>query len=348
MSRALPIKTQVRENCLVCDSKGVSLHQSLVDTMFNSEQKWHMLECRKCFSTWLSPRPATSELASLYESEEYYTHTISEYLINMPILGRYHEYLKKGYLAAKFNYGDEVIRRQRFLGVLSSLRFNWSAWEDYKVVHLNANPGAKLLEVGCGNGVVLRNLLSLGWNAKGCDLDGESIKVCRANGLDVDHGSLESLQFATDSFDAVVSTHVIEHVDDPVSFLNECFRIMKQGGQLRIVTPNIQSLGHRLFGHRWYHLDPPRHLFLFSSTSLRKLAEDAGFVEVETSTGLRDDNNSFAASLNYLLDDHDFMKGSKIRGKLVRLISKGLQFIEWLGSPLWKNSRGELILKATK
>jgi hypothetical protein len=44
-----------------------------------------------------------------------------------------------------------------------------------------------------------------------------------------------------------------------------------------MITPNVASLGHRLFKRDWIHLDPPRHLHLFTCRSLAVLAERAGF-----------------------------------------------------------------------
>jgi 2-polyprenyl-3-methyl-5-hydroxy-6-metoxy-1,4-benzoquinol methylase len=71
--------------------------------------------------------------------------------------------------------------------------------------------------------------------------------------------------------------HVIEHVHDPVALMAECARILKPGGSLVIVTPNIESYGHRVFGAFWRGLEPPRHLHIFSLSALTRCAERAGF-----------------------------------------------------------------------
>lgn len=80
---------------------------------------------------------------------------------------------------------------------------------------------------------------------------------------------------------AVTLSHVIEHVLDPAGLLLEIHRILKTGGRLVITTPNFSSRGHSLFRDAWVHLDPPRHLYLFSPESLRRCCERAGF-RVET------------------------------------------------------------------
>ena len=71
--------------------------------------------------------------------------------------------------------------------------------------------------------------------------------------------------------------HVIEHVHDPAALLRESYRVLKPGGVMVVLTPNIESWGHARFGKNWFNLDPPRHLVLFSRKTLGKVAEREGF-----------------------------------------------------------------------
>ena len=124
-----------------------------------------------------------------------------------------------------------------------------------------------------------------GWLVEGVDLDSQAVEAARAKyGVNVYNGRLEEINYPSHSFDAVTMNHVIEHIHDPIALLQECHRILKPGGILVVVTPNINSWGHRKFGQNWRDLDPPRHLYLFSQKLLLECASRAGFNDFKTKT----------------------------------------------------------------
>jgi SAM-dependent methyltransferase len=143
----------------------------------------------------------------------------------------------------------------------------------------NGTPGANhLLDVGCGKGSFMLRMREHGWNVEGSEVDADGVEYARSiNGLTVHLGNLENINFPDNTFDVVTSNHVIEHVHDPIALIQECLRILKPGGKLVLATPNMDSFGHRYFERNWTHLDPPRHLRLFTQKTLRECAEKAGF-----------------------------------------------------------------------
>jgi SAM-dependent methyltransferase len=140
-----------------------------------------------------------------------------------------------------------------------------------------------LLDVGCGNGEFLLRMMKLGWSVAGMDTDPVAVRQAQWNGVAAEVGELASFELPDKYADAITMSHVIEHVPDPVALLRECFRVLKPGGTLSVVTPNAVSLGAAVFGPSWVALDVPRHLMIFQTATLRSIATTAGFA-VETLT----------------------------------------------------------------
>jgi SAM-dependent methyltransferase len=84
------------------------------------------------------------------------------------------------------------------------------------------------------------------------------------------------MNYPADSFDAVIMSHVIEHVPHPRELLTECARVLKPGGRLVMLTPNAESFGLDYYGRCWRGLEPPRHLQIFSQLALEQIAKQAG------------------------------------------------------------------------
>jgi SAM-dependent methyltransferase len=162
---------------------------------------------------------------------------------------------------------------------------------------LKADERGRLLDVGCGNGQFLAQMQKLGWEVMGVELDPEAVRIAEERfGLRVFQGTLEEARLPDGSFDTVTMNHVIEHVPNPIGLLAECRRILRPGGKLVVVTPNIESLGHRLFREAWRGLEVPRHLYIFSPRALQECAERAGLKVLKLWTTARSALWMWAAS----------------------------------------------------
>jgi SAM-dependent methyltransferase len=82
-------------------------------------------------------------------------------------------------------------------------------------------------------------------------------------------------------FDAVVISHVIEHVDRPQELLGRIFRAMNPDGVLYIAVPDINSVQFQLFGKRWEVISPLAHFQYFQESTLSRLLEQCLFVDLE-------------------------------------------------------------------
>ncbi len=97
----------------------------------------------------------------------------------------------------------------KFAGLLAYLNPALRTALDLSAMYIKVRPGAKLLEIGCGSGRQLEFLRQLGWHVEGLDLDPTVVKVASSRGLAIDLGSLKEQNFRDQSFDPVVSSHVI-------------------------------------------------------------------------------------------------------------------------------------------
>jgi predicted SAM-dependent methyltransferase len=117
----------------------------------------------------------------------------------------------------------------------------------------------------------------LGWNVEGVEPDPVAVASARDAGLSVLEGTLSTIEYPANHFDAITMSHVIEHLHDPLAALRECYRILRPGGVLWVATPNLGSYGHKLFGRDWRGLEPPRHLGIFTRESLKAGLKETGF-----------------------------------------------------------------------
>lgn len=271
------------DSCPACGSSSrYPLHADLSDRTFRSAPgQWTIWRCDGCGAGYLNPRPTASAIARAYES--YYTHEdASEWWLrdDLTAVRRLAVRLVHGRMNSRLGYDRGpalrvgavllplLVRRDREL--LGHLRY------------LRARPDGRVLDVGCGDGAYLKLLRSLGWStAIGVDPDPTAVQRARAAGLDVRLGTLDDVELPAKSFDAITLNHSIEHVHDPVGLLRQCRRLLAPGGELIVYTPNLDSEGHRRYGRNWFHLDPPRHLVIFTPAALRATLEAAGFRDVE-------------------------------------------------------------------
>lgn len=143
-----------------------------------------------------------------------------------------------------------------------------------------------LYEIGCAHGLALCAARARGWAVRGCELSEYAAKWAReAYGLDVCSGSDAIHGVPSESQDLVIMWDVIEHLRHPLELLGEIHRILKSDGHLIFATGDVRSLGARIYGRRWFLVNPPYHLFYFDHRSVRKLLAKAAFDVVRIENG---------------------------------------------------------------
>ncbi len=337
------IRARASPVCGLCGNQGELIYSGLSDRLFGAPGTWTLKQCSRpeCALAWLDPMPLEQDIEKAYFG--YHTHEDAPApRDSWP--RRCYNLVKQGYVARKYGYKTPRSEWRKALGLTMYLVPSRRAFVDAQFFFLHAQEQGRLLDVGCGNGQTLARMADLGWHAEGLDTDPIAVRVARAKGLEVREGTLQSQQFASGSFDAVLMSHVIEHVHDPLSLMKECHRVLKAGGQLVVVTRNIRSWGHRVYRSNWRGLEPPRHLQIFARSSLSAISTLAGFARCEC--------RAIARGAGYmLLASHSLRKHTGRAhnpGHISRLWAGIMSVAEWAGGYLDHDAGEELVLVSSK
>jgi 2-polyprenyl-3-methyl-5-hydroxy-6-metoxy-1,4-benzoquinol methylase len=142
--------------------------------------------------------------------------------------------------------------------------------------------GGRLLDIGSHIGLFLDVARAAGWQVAGLEPSRWSVERARERGLDVRHGTLETVRFPDGSFDVVTMWDVVEHLADPIAELRRIHRLLRPNGLLALSTMNVDALFPKLAGRRWpWYMQ--MHLVYFSRRTLHNMLAKAGFRVVEMS-----------------------------------------------------------------
>ncbi len=160
-------------------------------------------------------------------------------------------------------------------------RETWRDWqiEVRQLMNLaRVSQGTRVLEIGCGGGGLLRQLGECGANAVGVDVLPGALGLARerlvSNGqrLSLVHTTGNgTLAFSSNTFDAIIAQHVVEHVANVDVALCEWKRVLKIGGRLAMATPNARYPDPA-------HFADADHVHVFSPEQVRNAVVDAGLV----------------------------------------------------------------------
>ena len=297
--------------CPVCGSPGQTKYGSVSDRLLGIPGTWHLTRCMNgtCDAHWLNPRPDSRELRKYYEG--YHTHQSA---------------VVRKSLMYRFFWPTPLSARER------SRRFSFVS---------ERTPVGRALEIGCGNGRNLRLLQHDGWEVVGQDLDPEAANAAsQLTGTDVFSTPIDDCPFDDASFDVILTSHVLEHVDDAHAFLATVYRLLAPGGTSVNFTPNGSSISHRMFGSRWRGIEAPRHLVLFGPKSAEAVFASAGFASVEVSAfGLSGGVVAMESLLAPRLGDLRFLR------PFVAVAGQLIEDLVGIVSPM---RRWELSIRATK
>jgi 2-polyprenyl-3-methyl-5-hydroxy-6-metoxy-1,4-benzoquinol methylase len=204
--------------------------------------------CAACGFLYQNPRPSQEALVSRYADE----------------------------------YFDYEIRNEAAFFGLMNLALRDIEFENH--TSRFASEKKSFLDVGCATGMLLDHIRSRGWSVRGVEVCEPAARFGMVErNLDIFVGTLEQAAFPSQTFAVVHCSHLIEHLTDPVAFIDECRRLLRDDGYLIVTTPNASGFQARLFGSRWRSAIAD-HMGLFSKRTLTDLLRNRGFRVVTTKT----------------------------------------------------------------
>ena len=206
------------------------------------------VRCARCGLVQMNPQPEAAQVVCRY-TEKYGDAYLAYELANEEI------FLSLQLLALK-DAGFELLEQELFQNAAGS--------------------APVLLDIGCATGALLYELRQRGWQGSGVEISPAAAYARKARCLDVRSAPLEQNNFPSGSFDVILASHLIEHLNDPAGFAREIFRLLKNKGRIYITTPNIAGFQALVFGSSWRSAIFD-HLYLFSIKTLKALLLRSGF-----------------------------------------------------------------------
>ena len=230
--------------CNVCGSASYRVLYKKRDPL--SRQSFNVVVCSKCDLGFVNPRP-TAEIMKHYYHAHYY-------------LNRFDD--KKG------------LPGKKKTGLVKLYEFFWRTYSRYypprvlktekDICNRYTKGGGKLLDIGCANGDFLNVMQDSGFEVCGLEFSDHFINKF---GLNIFKGRLCDAPYSAHCFHLVTMWAVLEHVSDPMEYLKEIHRILKPGGVVIFLVPNLKSVPFGIC----HNDDIPRHLYLFSPKTIKEM-----------------------------------------------------------------------------
>ena len=202
-------------------------------------------ECGSCTLRFTQNIPDATAIGSYYQSENYISHTDN----SKGLVNRLYRSVRRKTLEGK----------ERLVSSATDVK------------------SGTLLDIGAGTGAFIHHMQMRGWKTTGLEPDAGARQKA-AELYKVELLPAENLSGAIpDSFDAISLWHVLEHVHELHSYLEQLKKILRPRGRIFIAVPNYTSYDATVFKGYWAAYDVPRHLYHFSPGSLKQLLEQHGF-----------------------------------------------------------------------
>ena len=260
-------------NCNICNST----KYNKLCAIKNSETgvTFDLVKCSQCGLVYINPQPTAEELGQYYVKGEYYSYgeVLKEDQGKLDLFSRIKKSFREQIFLTYGSHGNSCLKKIKMV-LYFPLKRRFGGIPAFK-------KNGKLLDIGCGDGLFIKQLKDVGWNVSGIEIDSEAVKRAQSHNLDVRCGKFEKLDVENEVYDVVRLWHVLEHFNQPKQNLKKIADILKPKGQIILGVPNIDSLYSKIFRENWAGLDMPRHLYHFSPQTIKEMLTECGYTDIK-------------------------------------------------------------------
>lgn len=241
--------------CRICGSEQMHRTYQVKEMMLGQQDVHEYFQCAECHCLQITHIP---ENLSDHYPDNYYSYVA-------PSQG---QGVKQQLIKLRDQY---AVSKQGLLG--RSLQMLSPNAKLTSLRPLNLQKNTRILDIGCGAGIMLHSLRELGYeNLLGLDPFNQD-HIQYDNGLRVEKRDIFS---ESGEWDVIMFNHSFEHLPEQHPTLEKALSLLSPEGTIMLRVPTVSSYAWQHYGTNWVQLDAPRHLFLHSVESMQKLAEQCG------------------------------------------------------------------------
>jgi 2-polyprenyl-3-methyl-5-hydroxy-6-metoxy-1,4-benzoquinol methylase len=229
-------------NCPLCGSENISVFLKATDHLLTHES-FNIFKCNFCGFVFTQNIPPADEIGKYYQSQDYISHSDT----------------RKGLMNKLYHLGRTFMLKKKH-GMVKQVA-----------------KGRQLLDIGCGTGYFPAYMKMKGYKVAGIEADLKTRAFAEKEfGFPV-YSPEDFINHELEGkFDVITLWHVLEHVHDFNLYFRLMLKYLKDGGSLVIALPNCSAYDARHYREFWAGYDVPRHLWHFTPSTLKVLAEKHG------------------------------------------------------------------------
>lgn len=209
---------------------------------FGTQESFSLKQCDGCHGLSTSPQPNEEEIVPYYKANDYISH------------------------------GDKPSTSLSLVyKTIQKINFHLK-----KNILSKHTPQKNILDYGCGTGEFLKYLTNMGWDSHGIEPDKQASELARSKGIEI-----LGLDELNRNYDIISLFHVLEHVHKLHETLEKLIAHLSTDGHLILALPNYKSHDAKHYQEYWAGYDVPRHLYHFSSHTVKQLFQKFGLKIVQ-------------------------------------------------------------------